>query len=530
MTISVHEALTLPAMGTATLIAGTEGVHNQIKWVTIVEVIEDIERLQEGEFLVTTGYGVDENNEQFQQLLASKKLSGIAIYTGFYLKEIPSRFIQLANDHDMPLIDIPTDVNFSTITKGILEQIVNRQMEMITSSLAIHKQLTSLVLEKKGDQRIAETLSELIHASIWIYNSEDQVTRQPASPSEELSNLADAMVQKSRLTFLPQQQETNNLKVIVHPIIASGSYYGCIMAVKPLDQWAEIDVNAIEHAATVFAIEYLQKEAVDQTEVRMREEFLEEIINHSFKSSKIALERGVKLGYDLSLQQAILHVKLKEYGSAEDLEAKAIRLQAHVLDFFQRAKRQVIVRNRLDSIVILFEVEGETDPKQDCLTVAYELWGSWKEKGDASAIQIGVGNAYDHVDHLSQSAMEAQYAVDLSHLLLASKDIVHFDDLGTFHFLLQMKEIGVDLSQFYQSHIGKLLENSRQGIDLLYTLEAYFKHNLNLQETSQRLFIHRHTLKYRLRKMEEESGLDLSSADERLKIQLAIAAYKIDQY
>ena len=62
------EALQLPIMKRASLVAGHEGVNTPIKWVTIVEVIEDTTRLQEGEFLITTAYGLAEDVQRQQCL------------------------------------------------------------------------------------------------------------------------------------------------------------------------------------------------------------------------------------------------------------------------------------------------------------------------------------------------------------------------------------------------------------------------------------------------------------------------------
>lgn len=176
MSISIYEALNLPVMKNTKLAAGYNGVTNIIKWVTIVEVIEDINRLQEGEFLITTGYGLKDNSREFERLLSMKKLSGAAIYTGFYLDYIPQSFIDIANENDLPLIELPTEINFSIITKSILEQILNKQMEMISFSLDTHKKLTQLVLQNKGQNIISDTLSELTGSSIFVMNEASEVT------------------------------------------------------------------------------------------------------------------------------------------------------------------------------------------------------------------------------------------------------------------------------------------------------------------------------------------------------------------
>lgn len=164
MAITIHDALQLPIMEKTKLVAGHLGIENQIKWVTIVEILEDIERLQKGEFLITTGFKLMEDEarmEVFHHLLKSRLLSGVAIYTSFYMKEIPQSFINLANDHDLPLIEIPVDINFSEITKEILEQIVNKQTYLLEQSEKIHRELTTLILNDQSLTEVTKRLAQL---------------------------------------------------------------------------------------------------------------------------------------------------------------------------------------------------------------------------------------------------------------------------------------------------------------------------------------------------------------------------------
>ncbi|MCC3377758.1 PucR family transcriptional regulator ligand-binding domain-containing protein, partial [Cohnella sp. REN36] len=94
---------------------------------------EDISRLQEGEFLITTGYGLDTeaNRRFFIEKLAKQGLSAVAIHTGFYMETIPPEFIAAADAHHLPLIEIPRHMNFSEVTKALLGPIVNRQLQLM---------------------------------------------------------------------------------------------------------------------------------------------------------------------------------------------------------------------------------------------------------------------------------------------------------------------------------------------------------------------------------------------------------------
>lgn len=547
MSLSVFETLQLPVMSNTRLVAGSEGLQNIIKWVTVVEVIDDINRLQEGEFLITTGFGLLESEQkrnQFRQLLSMKKLSGVALYTGFYLHEIPQCFIDSANENDLPLIEIPTDINFSQITKVVLQQIVNSQMELMEYSLNIHNELTKMVLSNQGISTITKTLSSLIDGTVIIYNDiseieynyiiHDFIKLETNKLNFEDSELT---IQQRLDDFMKLQKpihlEEKNLKFMVCPIIANDTNYGFIMGIKETENWREMDNIAIEHAATVYAIEYLKQAAVEETQIRLQGEFLEEVINKNFKNSSIALERGKRLGYNLSLNQSVFYIKIEDsMKKSYSLKESFNQLYQITQKILNKKNKQFILRTKIDSLILLTEIDGnDSKAKRDySIQLAKNIELKWEKIFPNTKLKIGIGKTYNDINKLGQSAREAEYAINLSNLLLKPKPIVHFDDLGLYHLLIQMKESDINLFQFYQENLGALITNSTHGIDLIFTLETYLTNNQSIQTTASELFIHRHTLKYRLNQIEKKTGLSLSSADNRMKLQLAIMAYKLLNY
>lgn len=537
MGITIQEALKLPVMAQTSLVAGHQGLQNVIKWVTIVEVIEDITRLQEGEFLITTGFGLlesDEKRTRFLTLLSNRQLSGVAIYTGFYLEEIPESFIGAADDHALPLIEIPTNINFSMITKAILEQIVNKQMSMFEHSLNIHRELTNLVLEDRGIEPITRTLSHLIKASIILLNDDMDIT--------DYHILHEDIVLHDRgkedLEWLKESLSIHslhlarNLKSMILPIIANGVNYGSIVTIKEQSEWKEMDQLAIEHAATVYAIEFLKRKAVKETEIRLTGDFLDDILHKNFKDPTLAIERGKKLGFDLTLNQAALRIKIdnpQHHWDHQSFTDSMDRLLQTVQNVCKKNNRQFLVRNKLDELLILAEVEPHESKtsKVTTLELAKLIEQEWMKASPLFSIRIGIGRNYHDIHLLSQSARESQYALNFGKLLLKPKNIVHYEDLGLYHLLVQMQEMGMNLQEFYEANIGPLTQMKRQGADLILTLETYLLNNQSMNNTAAELFIHRHTLKYRLNQIEKKTGLNINSADDRMKLQLAVMAYKL---
>jgi purine catabolism regulator len=99
-----------------------------------------------------------------------------------------------------------------------------------------------------------------------------------------------------------------------------------------------------------------------------------------------------------------------------------------------------------------------------------------------------------------------------------------FEDLGTYRLLLSMADPDA-LRAFADSMLGPLdaYDRDHNG-ELLVSLEAFLEHNARWETAAAQLYVHRHTLRYRMRKVEELSGRDLSSSFDRMEFWLALRA------
>lgn len=545
VTISIYEALRLPVMENTYLVAGRDGLGNDIKWVTIVEVLEDIHRLQQGELLVTTGYGMlddGDKQKQFVSLLKMKKLSGVAIYTGFYLRKIPKAFIDAAEESQTPLIEIPTHINFSMITKAILEQIVNKQFSLLESSLQIHQQFTDLILNGQHPSEITSTLADMTSAAaVFIINDFYEVIEQSNTDDRILidrhANLSIADTQLSLKqtlqTHAGKKHMSHHFKgndhVAICPITARSDAFGWIVLVKPANTWRKIDEIAIGHAMTAYAIENLKQKAVLETQILMQGDFLEEIMLNHYSSESQMVEKGKSLGYDLTVTQVVFYFTFENKIRYDEMNHWINRLYKVIDQHLSMQKKQHMIRAKVNSILLLTTVSGarSSEVRQYVYKLASEIEQQWRCFFRQEPIKIGIGNAFSGVKGLSGSLRQAKYANSLNHLLEGEKRIHHYQDLGLYGILIDLYESGIDLKKYYQPYLEELIRNRNQGVDLIHTVEAYLLNNENIQLTSNKLFIHRHTLKYRLNQIEEKTGLNLKKSEDRMKLQLAVCAYRL---
>jgi DNA-binding PucR family transcriptional regulator len=104
-----------------------------------------------------------------------------------------------------------------------------------------------------------------------------------------------------------------------------------------------------------------------------------------------------------------------------------------------------------------------------------------------------------------------------------------FDETGAYRLLLSsMSENPSELQRFYAETVEPLVAYDEQyETDLVRTLETFLEADGNVAGTAQRLFTHRHTIYYRLERVRELSGLDVSSSDGREKLSLGLKAMRV---
>ena len=542
MALSVREALDNTALKQGKLLAGHGGLDNSINWVTVVEVLDDINRLTDGELLITTAYGLlkePEKKDRFIENLARRRLAGVAILTGFYLPEITAEFIEQANNYNLPLIELPSSLNFSDITRSLLHRIVQSKFELLDYSESIHQELLQVVLSGKSFSSIAEMLATRTAAGIYIYNSKwEPVTGHELEPiparyrNKVISSFSTGKLATTtgqhEIVSLETNYRNTNMTNVVAPVVADGIIYGYIVLVKPCSFFSELDRISIRHAAMVCALEFLKLKAIEETKWRMQGDFLEEILAGKWIKASMIMERGKLMGFDFSKLHNVLIIKLCVSVAAHNemwLKNQLYQLYEVANSVFNDVDIKVFAKLRHESLVLL--LEGESLTREEIASAAVLIKEQWDKCTPGAGVLIGIGNNRLSIDQLTRCAEEAELALKFGHFLKLKEQLCFYADLGIFHWLIELYERKVDLRAMRDNVLGNLLEYDRKhGNQLMDTLESYLSLNQNIQQTASVLFIHRHTLKYRLGRIESKTGLNLKNHHHRLQLQMAIYIHK----
>jgi purine catabolism regulator len=139
-----------------------------------------------------------------------------------------------------------------------------------------------------------------------------------------------------------------------------------------------------------------------------------------------------------------------------------------------------------------------------------------------AATSLGLGRTHDGAAGVRQSYREAEHALEMGRRLLGAGRQASFADLGLHRLLFAMAQ-HPELSDYFRGTVGDLLAyDERSSAELMATLDAFFAANGSPTETAQRLRLHRNTVLYRLRRIEEVGHLRLDDPATRLNLHLCL--------
>ena len=180
----------------------------------------------------------------------------------------------------------------------------------------------------------------------------------------------------------------------------------------------------------------------------------------------------------------------------------------------------VLSINEMD-IAVVKQISGATT-SEELEKMAQSIEDTLKNELRIKTV-IGIGTIADHLRELADSYKEAQTAIEVGKVFDTEKSIMHYENLGIGRLIYQLP---TTLCEIFLSEVFK--KNSIDSLDqeTLFTINKFFENNLNVSETSRKLFVHRNTLVYRLEKIKKLTGLDLRQFDHAIVFKVALMVRK----
>ena len=138
-------------------------------------------------------------------------------------------------------------------------------------------------------------------------------------------------------------------------------------------------------------------------------------------------------------------------------------------------------------------------------------------------VNIGIGTVVEHVKELASSYKESQVALEVGKVFDIEKTILSYEKLGIGRLIYQLP---TTLCEMFLKEVFKRGTIESLDRETLMTIQAFFENNLNVSETSRKLFVHRNTLVYRLDKIKKMTGLDLRQFEHAITFKVALMVHK----
>lgn len=219
---------------------------------------------------------------------------------------------------------------------------------------------------------------------------------------------------------------------------------------------------------------------------------------------------------DLAVQKQALALNLPLAGSYLSLVMKSEEGAPELLGQLELPPRALADSTDPHTLVVLWPVDGES-PRNDIRALLGRLAAA-----SGSHARAGLGGEHPGLRGVSRSYLEAQQAVEMGRKLQPAAVLHEYDEVAPFLVLSQNPLV----AERYVSHVlGRLLRADTRGV-LMETLEAVLSQG-SVKDAAASLRLHRHTVLYRMEKLRELLGGELSDPSMRQRLQLALGLRKL---
>ena len=248
-----------------------------------------------------------------------------------------------------------------------------------------------------------------------------------------------------------------------------------------------------------------------------------------------ARKKMTYFGYDLDGKCAICVIDIDKFQLY--LEERNIFDEAGVIKvkvMFKRIVDYVLKKHGFkvpiidkDDALILF-LKDDKNYMNRIEKILIEIQETLRKEMDNISVSIGIGSSYENLNMMKSSLKEAELSIKYLKCNGYDTKIKKYDEIGVYKLLFNIEDKAV-LENFYYGTLGPILENDKKikEVNNIKILETYFNEDCNVTSTAEKLFLHRNTLKYRIKKVEELLECDLRNFNDCNKLKMAIEIGKI---
>jgi len=491
-TMTVRELVATPHLRTR-ILAGEAGIDEAITWAHVYDVPAPWEWLAKGELVMASGLGIPagaQAQSEYIERLHGAGATGLTISEHHLGPPVTNEMLATADRLSFPLLETAWEVSYATLARAVAD--VGRDAAIrLSGTERIYSALHAATLAGlSGGRLIAEVAaSQNCRAAVLDRATGGVVTSDPERPVPGV--LIDGVA--ASLRDERRAQPARAVRVADgtdRGLAVSLSLDGNALLILAYEEGQDPDPVVVRHLATVATSEHERTVIIRRREQDRGAEVLERALGGSLRPDVAAVEiaeRGLDGGLCVvAADRDDADPELRDvYFALAEAGVPALMCPGD-------DRSDVLVRSDDETVGLLLSM----------------LSGS---------PHVGVSEPFDEVGCVIQAARQAHWTLNLARAM--GQRVVRHVDHRLAAFLPDTRE---DAASIVDRILGPLIEYDEKGIELVASLRAFLEENRSWQRTAARLYVHKQTLVYRMRKVEELTGLHLDSTEDVTQLWLAL--------
>ena len=506
--LSVEAALDLEIFhrGGAQVVAGARWLDRGIRWVHSGEIPDIARFLAGGELLLTAGCGIgaeETAQRDYVRSVAAAQIAALAIeLSGRAFATVPPALVDEAERRALPLITFAREIPFVEVASQVHNRIVDLRVDQLTQQRDIDSAFTDLLLRGEDFLAVVEEVARRLRLPVVLEDYAHQM-RAYYGRTETSDAVTTEWGQHSRLNH----QRPEVVRCTLRPIILRGEVWGFLHVLHGATPPLSTTVYAIEQAAAAVAIT-LVGEQVRGARRSQRATALVSRLMLGDTDGKGFIDRALEMGRDLRGRSFVVVVA----GRLEEDEPFGEEALGRYLADAGAGSIIADTGDRTLAVVAL-------PPKKSERVVVESL--------RTAPARIGLSRVVP-AERLVSAIHEARSAVAAAH---SDPDhrLVRFEDLGILRLLMALPD--TELASYIEDELGPILAHDASSTNpLLPTLQAFLECDGRKSEASQKLFVQRRTLYYRLDRIGTMLHRSLDLPETRHRLLLAVRGLDLLQH
>lgn len=491
----MRELVRVPDLRTR-VFAGASGLDRQVSWAHVCELPDPTEYLAHGELLMTVGFTIPEGpsaQKAYIERLAEAGLSGLLIAEQMYAPDLSAELTSAADRLSLPVLLTAYSVPFTAISRMVAEANRGAEHQRLMQAVRVYETARLAVGNASGSELMTQ-LGDVAGCDLFVLDPEggrDLLANTPPAPKEIVGALTEEMARRSEPMPAVLRLRTGTRPAMA--LFVPASRPAAMVAVPRMAE--PPDLSVLRHIATIAALEVEKLTADYERKRRLGAELLAALID-----SRIAADSATHLLSERNLAEEprLLACCAGDGGAGEHSDLH-LRLENRGIPHLLLRRTPVLTA---------------------LLPATAEAIEAFREEIDP-AFPIGLSDPIGTVSRAPDAYREAMWALQSART--AGKSAARYgEDAALSPFLPRSLS---ESRRIVEHVLGPILTyDATHGSQLVTSLKAWLSHDRSWQRAADSLHVHKQTLVYRMRRVEELTGRRLDRSKDLAELWLAFQA------